>query len=126
MGVAKAFVGRITSDKKMQIIKAEIDIASFVGIDESSAYYQKILREHQVPTTKFFLNVSGLSMFITTSETNMGQQLTIPFIEPSLKEALSNNGFAFTTDMSQADFAIDIKANARNGNTFEGLYFSFA
>ena len=125
-GVAKAFVGRITSDKKMQIIKAEIDIASFVGIDESSAYYQKILQEHQVPTTKFFLNVSGLSMFITTSETNMGQQLTIPFIEPSLKEALSNNGFAFTTDMSQADFAIDIKANARNGNTFEGLYFSFA
>ncbi|MEM1137177.1 MAG: hypothetical protein AAGI07_15165, partial [Bacteroidota bacterium] len=65
-------------------------------------------------------------MFISTSETNMGRQLTIPFIEPSLKELLSNNGFAFTGDMSQADFSVDIKANARSGNSYEGLFFSFA
>jgi len=125
-GVVKAFIGKITSDKKRQIIKAEIDIAAFVGVDESSAYYQKILREHKVPSARFFLNVSGLSMFITSTETNLGKQMTIPFIEPSLKEALSNNGFAFTSEMGQADYAIDIQANARAGNSYEGLYFSFA
>jgi len=125
-GVVKAFPGKVTSDKKTQIIKAEIDIATFVGIDESSAYYQKIIQEHQLPTARFFLNVSGLSMFITSMETNLGKQMTIPFIEPSLKEKLSNNGFAFTNEMGQADYAIDIQANARAGNSYEGLYFSFA
>ena len=125
-GVVKAFIGKITSDKKRQIIKAEVDLEAFVGIEESSAYFQKIIQEHRIPSTRFFLNVSGLSMFITSNETNLGQQMTIPFIEPSLKEALSNNGFAFTGDMGQADYAIDIQANARAGNSYEGLYFSFA
>merc|ERR1711916_350630 len=101
-------------------------MGAFVGIEESSAYFQKIIQEHRIPSTRFFLNVSGLSMFITSNETNLGQQMTIPFIEPSLKEALSNNGFAFTGDMGQADYAIDIQANARAGNSYEGLYFSFA
>ncbi|WP_020533859.1 hypothetical protein [Flexithrix dorotheae] len=125
-GVGRFFAGKITSDKKMQIIQAELDVATYLGIDITSRYYQKVVQEHRIPSTKIFLNVSGLLMYITSNETNGGRKLTIPYLEPSLKQVLSDNGFAFTDDMSKADYAIDIQANARNGSSYDGIYFSFA
>jgi hypothetical protein len=124
-GLARCFLEKVNSPRRVQVIQAEIDVAEFTGIDPSSAYFQRIVHELNIPVAKFVLNVEPMMFHITSTEQNLGRSLEIPLVEPKLKEQLAGSGFAFIGNQRNADFSMDIRASSRQGNVFEGIYFSF-
>ena len=125
-GMSKFHFEKFTSDKKIQIIKAELDIVQFIGIGAESGFYHRIIQDYSVPSAvKFVFKVSGLLVYVEVNEKNLGRIMEIPFIEPAIKESLSGKGYAFTDDLSEADYMIEIKSNSRSANSYSGIYFSY-
>jgi len=124
-GIGKSKVSRILSSEKMQIIQSQLDISRFINQDSTSFIFQNILKSFPVPTTKIILNVSGLTFYIESNETNLGKMLTVLHIEPELKNQLSEKGFTFADDKSSADIFITINARSREGSEMFGMYTSF-
>jgi len=124
-GIGKSKVSRVISSEKMQIIQTQLDISRFINQDSTSFIYQNILISFPVPTTKIILNVSGLTFYIESKETNLGEILTVLHIEPELKKQLAEKGFTFAEDKSSADIYITINAHSREGSEMFGMHTSF-
>ena len=124
-GKGKTTVSKITSSDKMQIVKAEVDIYSFINQDSASFIYQNILKSFPIPNTKIILNVSGLSIYVESDEKNFGQKIGVKYIEPKIKEQLSEYGYSFSDDLTNADIYITVKANSREGSFMYNMYSAF-
>ena len=123
-GVGKCNINKITSPDKIQIVFCELDIDNYITQDTISVIYN-IIKGFPIPNTKFILNVAGLSIFVESNELNLGRKNEIPYIEPHLKETLSEKGFVFVDDITKADFLIEIDAKSRKGSTFNKICFSY-
>ena len=125
-GKAICRIHKITAPDKIQIVKAEFDILSLNPEYNSSPVIVAILESFKIPNTKIIINVEGLSVFIRSEETNIGMKLDFPYIEPILKDNLTNYGFSYVDDVSSADIMITITAETRQGSRIEGMCSAFA
>ena len=125
-GIGKCDITKITSSEKLQMVKSELDITSFINQDSTSFIYRNILESFPIPETKVILNVKGLTFFIEADEINFGNKLDILYIEPKLKEILSSKGFAFIEDISEADLMITLEAKTRKGSEAYEMFSAFA
>jgi hypothetical protein len=123
-GAAYCQVSAITSTDKLQIIKAQPDIA-VAGHENTTPLTQSILRKLSLPEVKYILTVSGLSIYFQAEETHLGQKLSILYIEPQFKNALAAQGYGFTEDPAQADLMIELKAASRQGAEVFDLFSAF-
>jgi hypothetical protein len=124
-GEARCKVSKITSNEKMQMVGVKLNISRLINQDSTSYVYQNILKSFPIPTTKIILNVSGLSFYIESNETNLGKKLSVLHVEPKLKEAFSEKGFTFTEDMSKSDVYVKINARSREGSELYGMFTAF-
>ncbi|MFA6540825.1 MAG: LPP20 family lipoprotein [Bacteroidota bacterium] len=120
-GIASTQVTKVTATDKLQLIKAEADPASLAG-QNASPLLQTLLKGFSVPSARFTLNVTFLSVAFETEEMMLGTKLRLPRIEPMLKNSLSSQGFTFVDDPSKANLMISIKSNGRDGGEYNGLY----
>ena len=63
--------------------------------------------------------------YIISQESNLGHSLQIPYMEPIVKKKLGELGLDFVDQPGQADLVMEIKAQTRQGNKFQDIYFSF-
>ncbi len=125
-GVAKSKVSKISAHDKIQIVKAELDISNYIKLDSTSQYIKNTVENFSVPSTKFILTISGLSAYVEVSEINLGKEMDVLYVEPKLKDTLTEAGFSFTGDISEADVLITIKGSSRMGAEIYGQYTAFA
>jgi hypothetical protein len=103
-----------------------LDIKEIANYADASVIMQSIINSYTAPETKFTLNISGLTAYVTCVETQKGKKLPVPSIEPAIKEGLTRFGFTFTDTKAAADVAIDIKAKSRDGSEImNSMYSSF-
>lgn len=88
--------------------------------------FQSSFNNLPLPSTRFILNVTGPTVYIEASESNLGRKVDIPYIEPVLKNALTEYGFTFTDAMSEADIMIELKAGAKRGSEMYAMFTSYA
>jgi len=119
-------IHKITASDKTQIVKAEFDILRLNPEYNSSPVIVAILESFKIPNTKIIINVEGLSVFIRSEETNLGKKLDFPYIEPVLKDKLTNYGFSYVGYVSDADIMITITAETKQGSRIEGMCSAFA
>lgn len=124
-GFGKCFLNNVEQLNKLIMVKAELNVAEYVGVEEGSEFYEKVIQSHTVPSVKFMVRVSGLSVYMEASEKQFGYPLEVKMIEPRLKEALSQQGYTFVEDMSQAELYININASSRRGSVYNGMYSSY-
>jgi hypothetical protein len=120
-GIAATQVAKVTAPEKLQLIKAEADPGALAG-ENASPVISALLKSFTLPVTRFTLNVVSLSVAVETEEMLLGKKLTIPRIEPLLKNSLSAQGYTFVEDAAKANMLITIKSNGRDGGEFSGLY----
>jgi len=121
-GIANCTVSKINSNNKIQILNAEIALFQ----DTNSLITQSFLKNLNIPATKIILEVSSLLFFIEASEIHLGQNLDIKYIEPKIKNTLTDKGFAFSDDIANADIYLQLKATSRKGAEVYNLFSSFA
>ena len=124
-GIVATSVTKITATDKLQIIKAEADLAGLLGKEKVSDVLNILLKSFTLPNARCVVNVTNLSVYFETEETIGGEKLRIPRIEPALKGTLSSQGFSFVDDVSKANVTISIKANGRAGGEYQGLYSTY-
>ncbi len=124
-GLAMCRVSKIISTDKMQVIQADLAIDGLVSQDELNPIIMDIINSLPGPSTKVLLNVSGPKVFIESSEINFGQAMEVSYIEPKIKEKLSEKGYSFVDMKSDADYVISIDAKSRKGSTVYNMCSAF-
>ncbi len=125
-GVAAAILSKAKPSTKTLVVVAELNVAAYLGLDERSNYAKKISETRSIPQVKFFVKILGPSAYFELKEIDLfSRRMQVPFIEPKLKEALTEKGYTFSDNASQADLMITINAKARRGNNVSGIYFAF-
>ena len=123
-GSAKCFINKVSSTEKIQVVSAMIDLSSYLGIDSIDAK-NEILKSFSA-STDIKLIASGLTFWISSKEYDLSSnKLSIPFIEPKIKEALSTINYTFVNDPKIADYKIELIAKIRKGNNIYNLYFTY-
>ncbi len=123
-GIAYCQVTKIKDKTNLQLIKARLDLYGIKN-DNEALLMQNILKSFSPPETKIILMVSGPSVYIQAVETHLGNLLDMKYVEPKLKKALSDYGYAFTDDMAGAELYIELKAASRKGAEVYNLFTSF-
>jgi hypothetical protein len=122
-GIAATRVAKITATDKLQMIAAGLDLSPMYGSDSVLC---ALVKGFSVPSAKVIVNVAGVSVYIKTQETQFGNPLRLPRIEPVLKGTLSSEGFTFTKQQGSASISIDIRADSRQGSQTMGLCVAYA
>jgi len=124
-GIGTSQVSKITSPEQVQIVRVKMRLDDLVPGDTSLTLVRNIVRSLAAPETRIVLNVSGLVARIESSESNFGKPLEVAYIEPLVKNVLSDRGFSFSEENSSADFLIDIEANSRKGSIVYGQHVAY-
>jgi len=119
-GLASSPLSKIISAEGIQIVKAK------VNLEELANGHLLFIKNLTVPETRFIIMVTGLTAYIESNESSLGQKISPLKVEPALKEALSEQGVSFTNDISRADIMIKLKAKARKGAKVYSLFSAFA
>ena len=109
----------------VQVVQAKIDLTSFSaeGIHEPALRQQFL--GFPVPSATFLLDVSQQTVYVISDESNLGDSLETPYIQPIVKEYLAEADLGLIDGPGQADLVVEIDARARQGNKFQDIYFSF-
>lgn len=124
-GFAFAEIYNIISADNRQIVKAELDINSYIHQDSSSVILNKLLMSLSLPECEIILNISKLSVYIVSKENNFDNSHPISLLESKIKNEFSKKGFLFSNIKEESDIFIHISANSRKGSELFGQYTSF-
>ncbi|KQC10922.1 MAG: hypothetical protein APR54_11490, partial [Candidatus Cloacimonas sp. SDB] len=125
-GLSRLIISRINSPEKMQIVKASVDLNVLVEADTASFLFTNIINSLPLPEGRIIINVSGLSVFMETYESNLGKAENIRYAEPELKQELAELGYTFTEDIAAADLYIQLKAETSEGSYMYEMYSVYA
>lgn len=123
-GIGQSRVNKITATDRIQIIQVKPNLKSSLG-SGASKLIQNIVDNFTIPSTKFVLDISGLTAYLDVSEKPIEGTASVLYIEPKLKNALTTYGFDFTKDISKADLMIKLAAAARKGTVMHDLYVAW-
>ena len=113
------------ADRQTQIVLAKLDLNAFIGGEPEPAFLSQLEKQYPIAPARFMIKVAPLTIFVQSSEKgHYGNQLDINLLEPTLKEALAERGFAFTDQLNEADLLVEIDAKARNGSNVQGIYLA--
>jgi hypothetical protein len=124
-GIAKCQIISISPLEKLQMIKCSLDLSNYFTEDSTSNYLINILANINTPSSKFIINVIGPTVYLESVEYNLGNVLPMKIIEPKIKKYLSDKGYSFTDDITNADAKITIHAESRQGSEMYGQYIAF-
>jgi len=124
-GAASFTLYKITNQAFTQIIYASLNLYSLVNYDTSSVLFSKILKSLSVPFSKIEVEVASVKTLIMSSEKNLGVDLKIKILEPTVKKYLSENGFTFVADVSEAQILIKLDSETRQGTQIYGQFSTY-
>ncbi len=124
-GLASSNLTKITGFDKLQIINVAPDMEKLAGNRLTEVQY-KFLKTLTLPETRFLISVKGPSVAVEVQEKHITESNSgVLYIEPKLKNALTQLGFEFTKDMAGADYLIEITAAARQGANVYNMFTAF-
>jgi hypothetical protein len=115
-GMAVSRLYKIANLGRTQIVEVQIDL-EVMGCPQAARF--------PLPSTTIRLEIAPCTAFISSSESNLGERLASPYLEPLIKAELGAFGLDFTEQPQEADLLIQINALTRQGDHFQGLHFSF-
>jgi hypothetical protein len=124
-GKAKILINKITSREMDQTIGVSLDVNEISG-QSTSPVYDLIVRQLQVPKTRIILKVQRPVVFITALEKSLGTEKSNRQISNKLKNMLTNAGFEFTTDRTQAELWLDVISDTQEGTVNGSIYVTYA
>ena len=123
-GIAQSRLAKVTSTDKIQMIKVEPDFSAYLN-SSISPIITNSLKNMTLPETKFILKVSGMAVYLIVEETHLNTDAGILYVEPKVKNILADKGFSFVKDMSKAAIVMELKAVARKGGEYHGMFTTY-
>jgi hypothetical protein len=106
-------------------LNAQVNVPAYLDMDSTSIDYKRMMQNVAIPKIRLQLVVTGNILLISSSESNIGKELSTTYLRAGIIDALTKVGFEITQSTAKADYSIVIKADTRAGSSFEGLFFSY-
>ena len=110
----------LKSEIQKQGFSVSVELPKFLNLPENH-YFITTLKK---PTYNFYLNPTLVKVYVESEEKNLGELLTINFLEPQIKQILSKKGYEFSNE-NDCDLKIKIQAETRSGAAPYGIYLSY-
>ncbi len=120
-GIAYFNTKRKLNQFSNKAISVRVNIPKFIGLPQNHPFIKTI----NSPTYTFYLSTSTVKVYVETEEKNLNKNLTIPFLEPRIKQILTDKHYEFSPDKANSDLYIKIEANTRPGPNSYGIFFSY-
>jgi len=115
-GKAECSIANMAPKGRNQIIKAELDIDHYFGVDTEDNILKSILLERGTkPSGNINIVVKELFAYLESEEKMFGEQGSQKPISNIFKRELSENFFSFTNDIENADVVISINSEIVKG-----------
>ena len=122
-GVAKILVNKITSRELEQTVGVKLNVDAISG--SSSPVYNLISKRLQVPVSQVVLKVQRPVAYMKADEKSFGSNKSNYQISNRLKNLLSNSGFEFTDNKSEADLFFEVSADSEKGSVSGSIYITY-
>jgi len=122
-GICRLQIDKPNFINKRQIVYAKPDVNRWLNLDSTNLYYQQVCKNINTPVAKFILSIAEIKVCIEADELSLGYKSEMNYVEPKIKDVLSQNGYSFVSDLALAEYLIEIKANTSRKSEVQGLYF---
>ena len=106
-------------------LHALLDIATLLGLDVESDFYQDLIRDYPPQVRKIKLKVLAPTVYVKSSEFNLGNEMDIYLLAPAIKNALVELDYKFVDAEQNADYILTIDAKTRKGQKNQYMYLSY-
>lgn len=124
-GIAETIITNISSNRKIQIIKAELDLNKLINPNESEIL-KKLISSLHIPEIEIYLDIIGIPIYFEAEEKLFNNNSESKIIEPALKEMFSTMGHHFVDDLSKSDLICRIQSDTREGLENFGIVTTYA
>ncbi|MEX1013713.1 MAG: LPP20 family lipoprotein [Candidatus Paceibacterota bacterium] len=124
-GVATARLAKVLATDKLQIVKAQVTLGTFLTPEQQNSFTQAILDGFNSPSVEYMLRVSRVPVYMEHYEIFLGEQKISDYIEPVLKNTLTEAGYTYVDHAGEAEFFIEVEAATHKGSETHGLYTAF-
>ncbi len=120
MGRVYNKIRKITAMDKIQVVEASLNMDKLLPMS-GSALLKNMILNLQPPTAQFVLSVSGMAVYLDVVEMHFSNPGNVLYVEPKLKNRLSQKGFSFVGNVQKADLSITCQAKSRKGMSLHGM-----
>lgn len=107
------------------LVTATIDLASFLAVEKTNPFIQYIYNNQRIPTHDLALSVLSPLVYLSSTEQGINGPLNVKVLEPAVKAGMASLRYAFTESSEQADYLLNIEAQARQGQAGEIATLTF-
>lgn len=107
------------------VVKAYIDVPELLNVDPETEFYKKTILEHPPFQLNLKVEVIAPTVYIQSSELNLGKNMEIQLLAPAIKKTLVDLDYKFVDQEEGADYTIYIEASTRPGQNAQYMYFSY-
>ena len=107
------------------VLNASIHVPSLLDLEPNSGFINEVVIENPPIQLNAKLEVIAPSVYINSSEANLGSKMEIPLLSPAIKKTLVDLDYVFVDTEENADFTIDIEASTRKGQSSKYMSFSY-
>ena len=124
-GIADVFMASVESDSRIYQVRIGIDIEKYLDIKNTDIFYSIVERNCPVHSVILDLELAKPTIAIQSSEKASGHFVDIPTLAPVVKQILSEKGYNFTENLTEADYIVKIDANTTTSSQYQGIYFAY-
>ena len=125
-GTAQYFLNKENVPRSSEYeLNAFLDVAALLSLDEKSDFYQALIRDFPPQVRKIQLKVLAPTVYVKSTEFNLGNEMNIQLLAPAIKNALVDLDYKFVDAEQNADYVLTIDAKTRQGQKNQYMYLSY-
>lgn len=121
-GKANVTISSILAKSTQQKVRVIPDVFQLVELQQGDRFMQSMIDNLIVPEAEVTLNIKNPTVHMNASETALGQKKNNREVTESIKEALLQSGFEFTTEKKKADLWLTLKVDTSKGRESGSIY----
>ena len=124
-GHVRTTVQKVTPNTGAVELKARLDMDALVSRELDRALVDPLIASLTVPELHVPIDLRMPSVYMRSSETNLGGPVNEAGVSFAVREELTRMGFRFVDSTGEADLLIDLNASTRKGGESNGFFTTF-
>ncbi len=124
-GTADIYMSPFESDSRIYPVRAGIDLEKYLNISSTDIFYSIAERTCPVQSVIIDLELAKPTIALQSNERASGRHVDVPTLAPVVKQTLSELGYNFTDNKSDADYIVKIDANTTTSTQYQGIHFAY-
>jgi len=124
-GEISVLLDKISGVRNSFTLNLNLDLTKIISGSDEDKFYKFLLSSFRSPSQTVTINLAKPTIFIASTEKNLGTAQRTSLLSSQLRSALTNRGYTFVSNRNQAEVILEVEADTRQGNEANGIFFAF-